>query len=225
MIERFLAKEAADVLYLQMMSLPWTGPEEQHGFELHFGKSYGRAAGGCKGEIPQIPEFLATFARQIEATTKTPVNYVQCHKYGVDQPVRPHHDPAGMVVPMLVVGQERTFRVGGESITPFQAQDKHPVENHQPAEELLMRHGSLLVFNGGRVWHSMFPATQDKRFNPNGYQWRFSILFRWTTDVLRDYGIADKSHASQRKTAYRRNVALWRKDHGQGVLPCSTTHQ
>lgn len=31
-----------------------------------------------------------------------------------------------------------------------------------------MRHGDLLVFIGGNVIHSMFPATEDSWFNPNG---------------------------------------------------------
>jgi hypothetical protein len=57
-----------------------------------------------------------------------------------------------------------------------------------PDEEILMRHGDLLIFNGGRVAHSMHVADKDPRFNRNGYDFRISILFRWTTSITWEMG-------------------------------------
>lgn len=61
-----------------------------------------------------------------------------------------------------------------------------------------MRHGDLLVFIGGNVAHSMFPATEAPWFNPNGRDWRFSITFRWTTDAIRKYGPGKRANAATR---------------------------
>jgi hypothetical protein len=92
-----------------------------------------------------------------------------------------------MIVPMLTVGAERTFRVGG--IYPDDIpKRKRAVESHIPAEEILMKSGDLLTFNGGKTAHSMYPAAQDPNFNANGYEYRISILFRWTTGVMRTMG-------------------------------------
>jgi len=34
----------------------------------------------------------------------------------------------------------------------------------------------------------MFPAAQDAGFAPNGFDVRYSLLFRWTTDEMREHG-------------------------------------
>jgi hypothetical protein len=59
---------------------------------------------------------------------------------------------------------------------------------HIPAEEILLTHGSLLVFDGGRTFHSMLSAAEDERFNANGFETRISVLFRYTTSAMRQFG-------------------------------------
>ena len=108
----FLNATAADWLYQRMMQESWraTHGEGAGSAEILFGLSY-RQGGGAKDEIPTIPEFLTRLAHKVSLSVATPVNYVQCHKYESSHPVHPHRDPAGMTVPMLTVGQERSGMV------------------------------------------------------------------------------------------------------------------
>jgi hypothetical protein len=193
-IEEFLSKPEADILYDQMMDQNWTAHKENHPDDaaaIYYGLSYKMGGGPRPDEIAEIPDFLKAVANEISALTRTPINYIQCHRYGPGVPVRPHADPKGMVVPMIVVGQERTFRVGGKLPKGFkQAQRK--VADHIPDEELLLQHGSFLIFNGGQTVHSMFPAAEDAQCNLNDFDWRISILFRYTTEAMRKYGPGTK---------------------------------
>lgn len=156
---------------------------------------------------------LVNLGKKVSKEANAPVNYVQCHKFGPVVPVRPHHDPAGVIVPMLVVGQERIFRVGGKMLPEYyrMAQAKREVSGHTPEEEILLQHGDLLIFNGGRTIHSMYPAERDKQFNPNGFDWRFSILFRWTTDIMRKYGPGTEANEAGQQNQYKEEVQKWRE--------------
>ncbi len=182
----FLSRIQADELYARLVDLPWVETE------LRFGLSYGRC-GINSGETTEIPSFLTAVANRVTAKTQVPVNYIQIHRFGPEHDVHPHADPSGMTVPMVTVGQERTFRVSGTMPDQYwrMPQSQRSVEAHTPEDEYLLRHGDLLIFNGGRTLHSMFPATlkQDPRFNRNGYDWRFSVLFRWTTPAMRKFGV------------------------------------
>ena len=64
-------------------------------------------------EHPIPPAILVPIADGITTVTRKQVNYIQCHRMGLEAVVRPHRDPAGMIVPMLTVGQGRAFRYGG----------------------------------------------------------------------------------------------------------------
>ena len=136
--------------------------------------------------------------------------------------VRPHRDPRGMIVPMLTLGHERTFRVGGDYDDSI-PKVRRPVEYHRPEKEILMRHGDLLTFIGNRTAHSMFVAAKDPNFNANGYEYRISILFRWTTRVMREMGPARKNwslaQVQQHEDEYRAVQEKWIREHqAQGVL-------
>jgi hypothetical protein len=84
---------------------------------------------------------------------------------------------------MIVVGQARSFHIN--------------------SEQKLLEHGSLLVFNGGKTWHSMDPATKDPNFNPNGFEYRISLLFRWTTPSMREFGPCNKVKPAEYKQAVK----------------------
>jgi hypothetical protein len=120
---------------------------------------------------------------------------------------------------MLCVGQERTFRVGG--VFPpgfFNPQKQRKVSDHKPKEELLLRHGSLLIFDGGHTVHSMYPAADDAQFNPNGFEWRFSILFRYTTEAMRKYGPGSKCNTNGGPEQYEAAVKRFQSDVASGLL-------
>src|SRR5207245_7404818 len=78
--------------------------------------------------------------------------------------------------------------VGGTYPDDDLPQHERSVESHRPAKEFLMRQGDLLVFNGGRTAHSMFIAAKDAQFNAKGCAYRISILFRFTTSIVRLMG-------------------------------------
>src|SRR5712692_9470651 len=110
-IPQFLTKPQADELYEQMMSAPWFEDKKSgDAFGIPFGLSYTQSGGAHPNEIPEIPKYLKALADRVATHTGVPVNYVECHRFGATRPVRPHNDPKGMTVPMIVVGQERTFR-------------------------------------------------------------------------------------------------------------------
>jgi hypothetical protein len=145
------------------------------------------------------------------------VNYIQCRRMGVDAQVHPHRDPSGMIVPMLTVGQERVFRVGGSYPDGISKQSERPVESHRPEKEFLMRHGDLLVFNGGRTAHSMFIAAKEAQFNAKGYEYRISILFRFTTSIMRLMGPNrqrwSQKQISQHEAEYRATREKFLEEH------------
>ena len=190
-VRNFLSKREADALYAQVTEFPWTTDKKMDGQSgVHFGKSYTLNGGARDGEIPVIDSSLLPLVSRVADETKTPVNYVQCHRWEGKAFVQPHRDPADMVVPMLTLGQSRTFRVGGTMPQGYYqiTQSARKVERHEPAEEIVLNHGDLLVFTGGKVLHSMFPADQDAGFDAAGFEYRYSLLFRLTTDAMREYG-------------------------------------
>ena len=190
-IPQFLSREHSDILYKLLADFPWieeASEPQQH--SAYFGRSYTRGGGPRPHEHGAIDPILLPIAKQVAVAAHSPVNYVQCHQMFPGDFVRPHKDPAKMIVPMLTLGQSRTFRVGGKMPRGYYRiqQNSRKVDGHQPTQEILMNHGDLLIFTGGHVVHSMFPATQDADFFPNGFNVRYSLLFRWTTDEMRDNG-------------------------------------
>jgi hypothetical protein len=175
----FLNRKEADALYEKCLALPWKEESEpwqgEKKLAVHYGVSYSNAknGGGPRSiEIPEIPAFLSDLAEKVSKQTKHPVNYVQCHRATPADVVRKHRDPGGVCLPMIVVGQERTFRIN--------------------ATKKLLEHGSLLVFNGGKTSHSMDVADKDENFNKNGREYRISLLFRYTTPSMREFGPGPK---------------------------------
>jgi hypothetical protein len=61
----------------------------------------------------------------------------------------------------------------------------------------------LLVFNGGRTIHSMHPAAQDESFAPLGFDYRISLLFRFTTPSMREFGPGKNVNALEYTQAVR----------------------
>jgi hypothetical protein len=185
----FLTGPDADRLYRRMLIAPWSQPDADKMSACVFGLTYTQGGGGARGESPNIPDFLKALAERVawHQHVQMPSNYIQCHRASPSGIVQPHRDPSGMIVPMLTLGQERTFRVGGDYPNAI-PKTQRPVECHHPDEEILMKSGDLLVFNGGRTAHSMFPAERDSQFNANGCDYRISILFRWTTSIMRSMG-------------------------------------
>ena len=206
-IQQFLTLEEADLLYDSMAEFPWSLPDQGE-YSVHFGKSFG-AGGKLLEEHPAHPVLLR-FADRVAAVAKKRCNYIQCHRMGLDAIVRPHKDPAGMIVPMLTLGQARPFRVGGTMPQGYYCtrQSQRKIEAHIPAEEIVMNHGDLLIFNGGHVLHSMFPAKDDSNFNPGPFDWRYSLLFRWTTDAIRQYGPGDKARKAGHDEQYKKEGNL-----------------
>ena len=220
-IKGFIDKKEARALYGQLVDSPDWAPNGDHptqSFGIYYGKSYDKQTRGksmqggrSEGEIPKLPAFLKDLINRIEQEVECPVNYVQCHRYGPDVSVRPHRDPGGTVVPMLTLGQERTFQVGGTATKWAINQADREVEWHVPAETPLMNQGDLLVFDGGQTIHSMYPTTQDPAFKPNKSEWRISIIFRWTTEIMRQYGPGAKGvKGSEYKKAYNSDRKKWR---------------
>jgi hypothetical protein len=202
-LKDFLSADEADALYDQMMQLPWKQSTYEHSsdsYGISYGVSYMRLVGGPRpDEIPEIPDFLKVLADRVTRETQVPVNFIECHRFGPSVPVTAHRDPAGMIVPMLVVGQERTFQVGGKifgkngkPFPPMASQKSMENGMHEPDEKLLLKHGSLLVFDGGPTFHSMDPADKDAQSNLKDFPYRISLLFRWTTPAMREHG-AEKS--------------------------------
>jgi hypothetical protein len=196
--ESFLSEPEADSLFNQMLLQPWLEKSSDCA-EIHYGCSYTLRGGARDAEIPEIPTFLADISSRISHHIGMPVNYIQCHRFGSTLAVNPHPDPAGMIVPMLALGQARTFRVGGTmpKSAYFRNQVQRKVEIHIPEEEILLTHGSLLTFDGGRVLHSMFPADQDPAFAANGFPYRITLLFRYTTPAMREKGTVKNKKSQQ----------------------------
>ena len=213
-IPQFLSWEHSDILCAMLADLPWIGEaSEAQQRSVYFGKSYTRDGGPRPHEHGEMHPAILPIARQVAYAAQAPVNYVQCHRLTPDDAVTPHKDPAKMIVPMLTLGQARTFRVGGRMPQGYYriAQKSRKVERHQPAEEILMNHGDLLIFTGGHVVHSMFPAPRDAGFAPNGFDVRYSLLFRWTTDEMREHGPKIAGAMPSHFEHYREAVESFRK--------------
>lgn len=211
---QFWSREHSDILCKLLADFPWIDEaSEAHQRSAYFGKSYTKDGGARPHEHGAIHPALLAVAKQVAYAAQAPVNYVQCHRMAPDDFVSPHKDPAKMIVPMLTLGQARTFRVGGKMPQGYYRieQKSRKVERHQPAEEILMSHGDLLVFTGGHVVHSMFPAAQDAGFAPNGFDVRHSILFRWTTDEMREHGQRIAGEMPSHFEHYREAVENFRK--------------
>jgi hypothetical protein len=207
----FVSRAEADEVYVAVVSFPWTDEVDQSA--CYFGKPYFSKERQEKNyPVHEIPSILLPFAERIAAAGQAPVNYIQCHKLTPDQVVRPHKDPAGMIVPMLTLGQARTFRVGGTMPQGYyrMLQAQRQVSKHVPAKEILMNHGDLLIFTGGHVLHSMFPAKDDTGFNPSAYDCRYSILFRWTTDAIREHGRGKAAREAGHDQEYKEAVENYR---------------
>jgi hypothetical protein len=194
----FLDPDAATELYRTLLAQPhWRPSGEPEKSFIHYGHGYTGNGGASDNEIPEIPSWLQPVAEQVSWHPRVGmhVNFVACHRIDADGEVSPHPDPQQMIVPMLVFGHERTFRVGGEIVgkngkpfPPMASQASMARGTHIPAEEILLTHGSLLVFDGGRTFHSMLSAAEDERFNANGFETRISVLFRYTTSAMRQFG-------------------------------------
>jgi len=226
-IPSFLDSEESDTLYERLERItfkPHPTDDRVGAFYKTLGEPYsGRGTQFERSESVIIPEGWRRLADRVSSQSQSPVNYIQIHKYAPTVPVRPHFDPGGMIVPMLTVGQERTFRVGGKFTDNrcypgnpnFLPQEKREVEMHAPEAEVLMKHGDLLVFIGGNVIHSMFPASADSQFNANGRNWRFSMLFRWTTPAMRQYGPGKKAIAAGHREQYQNALEQFRVENQQ----------
>lgn len=218
----FLNSDEANKLYDHLLSMSFTPhPTDGPGaFYKTIGRSYsGRGTNFEPVDDVTISQGWRNFADRVGKESQSPVNYIQLHRFSPIVPVRPHIDPGGMIVPMLTVGQERTFRVGGKftdnrcypGSKEYLTQTQRGVGLHEPAEEIPMKHGDLLVFIGGNVIHSMYPAADDAHFNANGRDWRFSVIFRWTTEAMRKFGPGKKAVAAGHKEQYAEALAEWRK--------------
>jgi hypothetical protein len=211
----FVCGDEPGHLYEMLGSFSFTPNEDTGKGEesCYFGKSYTLYGGPRSAEQPVLPSILLPLAKRVAEAAFAPVNYIQIHRMTPICDVRPHRDPAGMIVPMLTVGQARTFRVGGTMPNGYYRirQQQRKIEKHAPEKLILMNHGDLLTFNGGLVVHSMYPATLDPNFNPGGFEYRYSILFRYTTDEMRERGCCQKALKQTRHTeSYREAVMLYR---------------
>jgi hypothetical protein len=184
-IPQFLSQPEADRLYALLERLPFIN-ENTGKDAIHYGKSYSLNGGPREHELPMNPVFLP-YSDRVAIPAHKRMNYLQIHRMTEIATVNPHRDPSGMIVPMLVGGQSRTFRIGG-TMPERMRQSQRKVSDHIPAEEIVLHHGDLLIFNGGRIVHSMFAAEDDENFNSHGFEFRYSLLFRWTTDLMRELG-------------------------------------
>jgi hypothetical protein len=217
-----LSSDEASKLYDALMKKSWNPSVTSSnfgGYYLAYGTPYnGRNSKERKEVAGPISESWQRLADKVSKVSQSPVNYIQCHLFAPGHAVHPHFDPGGMIVPMLTIGQERTFRVGGKCPQCYPGtkdyvleQENRDVSSHGPADEYLMKHGDLLVFIGGNVLHSMFPASQDGQFNQNGCDWRISIIFRWTPPLMAKYGAGNKEHKAAMKAEYQEALEQWRK--------------
>jgi hypothetical protein len=227
-------KGEADKVFAYFFKQPWViggGSKDSvcpnlGSYYLSYGVPYsGRNSKEKKevaGPIPTAPgwDFLL---KRVQDKFRAPVNYVQCHLFVPGHAVHPHFDPGGMIVPMLTLGQERTFRVGGSCPQCYPGTPGYVLEQmcrdistHISAQDFLMRHGDLLVFIGGATIHSMYSASKDQQFNPNGFDWRINILFRWTPPAMAQYGAGDKEHKKEMRAQYDEAVAQWRDENPEG---------
>jgi hypothetical protein len=200
---KFLSQQEADDLYAILEPLPFVN-ENTGKDAIHFGKSYSAKGGPREHELPMNPVFLP-YSDRIAIPAEKRTNYLQIHRMTEIATVNPHRDPAGMIVPMLTVGQARTFRVGGTMPQAYyrMRQSQRPLESHAFAEDIVMQHGDLLIFTGGAVVHSMVAAKDDPNFNSYGFEFRYSLLFRWTTDAMRLFGPGEKARKAGHDKQYK----------------------
>jgi hypothetical protein len=200
-IPQFLPRPEADRWLVLAASFPWIADSDSRS-HVCYGKSY-NAGGKPQIEHP-FPSTLMPLVKLVAEAANKPVNFVQCHRMNENGIVLPHRDPAKMVVPMLTLGHTRTFRVGGKmpQVCYRMRQSQRKLTDHLDFVEVVMGHGDLLIFTGGAVVHSMVPAKDDKNFNPNGFEFRYSLLFRWTTDAMREFGPGDKARKAGHDKQY-----------------------
>jgi hypothetical protein len=215
-VPRFQSGDESKRLYAMLNTFSFDVNEDARGEDAcYFGKSYTLNGGPRADEIPTMPEVLLPLTKLVAEVAQSPANYIQIHRMKPTTGVRPHKDPAGMIVPMLTVGHARTFRVGGTMPSGYyrMRQSQRKIEKHVPEAEILMMPGDLLIFNGGHILHSMFPVAQDPNFEPGGYEVRYSLLFRWTTDEMRDFGTRQEVLKGTRHTeSYREAIENYRND-------------
>jgi hypothetical protein len=213
-LPRLQSGDESKRLYAMLNTFSFDVNEDARGEDAcYFGKTYTLNGGPRADEIPTIAEVLLPLAKLVAEAAQAPANYIQIHRMKPTTGVHPHKDPAGMIVPMLTVGQARTFRVGGTMPNGYyrMRQSQRKIEKHTPEAEILMMPGDLLIFNGGRILHSMFPAAQDPYFEPGGYEVRYSLLFRWTTDEMRKLGTRQEVLNGTRHTeSYREAIEKYR---------------
>jgi hypothetical protein len=50
----------------------------------------------------------------------------------------------------------------------------------------------------------MAAAADDPNFNSGGFDCRYSLLFHWTTDAMRQFGPGDKARRAGHDTQYKK---------------------
>ncbi len=64
----------------------------------------------------------------------------------------------------------------------------------------------------------MYPAEEDDtKFNPNGFDHRITILFRYSTPAIRKYGPGKKANKAGHREQYDKAQAKWKQEHGQSA--------
>jgi hypothetical protein len=215
-----LPESEATAWYETWSALPyWAGNGDRAGgFDrtaINFGMTYGQ--GGLKNsdgvEYP-IEDWMYPLVESVCKCpdVNAPCNYLQAHWIGPLGCVLPHRDPAGMYVPMLCLGHARVFRVGGKMPQGYYRirKEQRKIEKHTPAEEVLLSHGDLLTFIGGKTLHSMFPVAQDPRFVAGAFDHRISLLFRWTTPAMREFGPGDAARKAGHDQQYKAAIENYR---------------
>jgi hypothetical protein len=203
--EALVTVRESEDLRTNLITVPWSGDGDKA--SILFGHAY-FMGGKLDTEYP-IPDWLLPVGEVVAIASRAPVNFVQCHRMGPNGVVKPHRDPAGMIVPMLTLGQRRTFRVGGK-MAGWMRQSQRTLAAHTGFAEVVMRDGDLLIFNGGKIVHSMDVAAHDPNFESNGFDWRFSLLFRWTTDAMREHGPGDAARKAGHNKQYKAAIESYR---------------
>ena len=200
----------ADALDLKLATAPWTISDSDDREFINYGMTY--AMGGIKnsdGNEYPIEDWMLPVGGIVAGISRAPFNYVQCHRMGPSGVVKPHRDPAGMIVPMVTRGQCRTFRFGGK-LAGLMRQSQRKLTHHTGFTEMPMDSGDLLIFNGGKIVHSMDIAATDPNFKPYGFAWRYSLLFRWTTPAMREFGPGDAARKAGHDEQYKEAIENYR---------------
>jgi hypothetical protein len=149
----FLSKAEADNLFDKMIAEGWKKRLITYSYTP-------------KGDDRNVPSFLHEVVNKVCGKAGTKVTSILGRSLKSTDSIDPRHESRDGIVPRLYLGQERSFRVGG-GLRDGILLNQGKCEDHNPDKEILLQHGSLLIFNGGKILHSMFPSNQDSRFNPN----------------------------------------------------------